>query len=120
MVARMHAVYLLAPGLLLLLETRGTWFGYLWLVLASVYFFFRCLVDLALVRRPVLTANLNLAGLVWLAGALFISLIGVAVRQPANREESEKGERYDICASSLPPLRNWWRFRDSESFSEKS
>jgi hypothetical protein len=76
-------LYLLAPGLLLLedKETRPVW-AYLWLVGASGYYFLRCLTDLALVRRPALRPNLNLAGLAWLGGALYVSLIAVAARQP--------------------------------------
>src|SRR5262249_21221071 len=68
-----------APGFLLLAENELRW-GYLWLFLASGYFFLRCLFDLALVRRPALKANLTLGGLVWLMGALFVSLIAVAAR----------------------------------------
>src|SRR5947209_2979763 len=68
-------LFLLAPGLLLILQTRGApspqlrWLGYLWLLGGSGYFLARCLVDLALVRRPALSPNLNLGGLAWLAGA---------------------------------------------------
>ncbi len=58
------------------------WAGYSCLLLASAYFLGRCLFDVALDRRPALAPNLDLAGLAWLAGALFISLIAVAARQP--------------------------------------
>src|SRR5262249_49789051 len=75
-------LFLPVPGLLLLLESPRIWFGYLWLLAASGYFLVRCLLDLPLARRPNLTANLNLAGLIWLAGALFVSLVAVAIRQP--------------------------------------
>jgi hypothetical protein len=77
-------LYLFMPGLLLLVEAQGksVW-GYLWLFGACGYFLVRCLVDLALVRRPALSPNLNLAGLLWLAGALFVSLVAVAMRQPS-------------------------------------
>jgi hypothetical protein len=84
-------IFLLVPGLLLLLESRSTesglerWLSYLWLLCGSGYFLVRCLLDLALVRRPALSPNLNLAGLVWLTGALFVSLVAVAVRQPGER-----------------------------------
>jgi hypothetical protein len=84
----------LVPGLLLVLEARTNqspelrWFGYLWLLGGSAYFMARCLVDLALVRRPALSPNLNPSGLAWLAGALFVSLVAVAVRQPSVRPES--------------------------------
>src|SRR5262249_34824777 len=54
---------------------------------ASLAILARCLFDLALVRRPALRANLNLAGLAWLAGALFVSLIAVAANQPTSPGE---------------------------------
>jgi hypothetical protein len=113
-------LFLLVPGLLLLQEARsrpaptdsasnnastadGTaspapaqpsrlmWFGYLWLLSGSAYFLVRCLVDLALVRRPALTPNLNFSGLAWLGGALFVCLVAVAFRPPAHREQLGKG-----------------------------
>src|SRR6266852_5691941 len=55
--------------------------GYLWLLLGSVYFFCRCLLDLTLVQRPALAPNLQIGGLGWLAGALLICLLAVAYRQ---------------------------------------
>ena len=91
-------LFMLVPGLLLLQdEQRGRgrrgraasdrlWLGYLWLLVGSWYFFVRCVIDLALVRRPALHPNLNLAGLAWLTGTLFICLAGVAVRRPAEPE----------------------------------
>jgi hypothetical protein len=57
------------------------WVGYLWLLLGSVYFFCRCLLDLTLVQRPALGPNLQTGGLAWLAGALLICLLAVAYRQ---------------------------------------
>lgn len=60
---------------------RWLWFGYLWLMLGSVYFFCRCLLDLTLVQRPALAPNLQIGGLAWLAGALLICLLAVAYRQ---------------------------------------
>jgi len=57
-------------------------YGYLWLLIGSGYFLVRCLVDLALERRPALSPNLTLGGLGWLSGALFICLVAVAVRNP--------------------------------------
>jgi hypothetical protein len=59
---------------------RLVWFGYLWLLCGSAYFLVRCLVDLALIRRPALSPNLNLSGLAWLGGTLFVCLVAVAVR----------------------------------------
>ncbi len=56
-------------------------YGYIWLLLGSVYFFCRCLFDLILVQRPALAPNLQMGGLAWLAGALLICLLAVAYRQ---------------------------------------
>ena len=50
---------------------REFW-GYVWLLVVCLFFLLRCLIDLTLVRRPALGANLNLSGLAWLAGALFV------------------------------------------------
>src|SRR5438477_9519975 len=87
-------LFLLVPGLLLLQEahTRHSetrlWFGYLWLLGGSAYFFGRCLFDLALVRRPALRPNLNFGGLAWLGGALAVCLVSVALRQPHGPAET--------------------------------
>jgi hypothetical protein len=76
-------LFLPMPGFLLLDPRSNVQFwGYLWLLAASGYFLVRCVFDLTLVRRPALSPNLNFSGLVWLAGALFVSLIAVAVRHP--------------------------------------
>jgi len=53
--------------------------GYAWLIAGSGYWFIRCLLDLALVRRPALTPNLNLPGLACFASALFIFMTVVAI-----------------------------------------
>jgi hypothetical protein len=68
----------LAPGS----PERLLWFGFLWLLCGSAYLLLRCLMDLILVRRPALTPNLNLSGLLWLGAALFICLTAVALRKP--------------------------------------
>src|SRR5438105_6307260 len=76
-------LFLPMPGLLLLAEGGpANFWGYLWLLAASLYLLVRCLLDLTLVRRPALGSNLDLSGLVWLGAALFVGLIAVAVRQP--------------------------------------
>jgi len=80
------SLFLLVPGLLLLQEGRALWFGYLWLMGGGAYFFIRCLLDLALVRRPTLTPNLNFAGMAWLTGTVFVSLGGVAVSRSAQQD----------------------------------
>jgi hypothetical protein len=90
-------VFLSVPGLLLLAEPGGANIraGYIWLVGTTGYFFVRCIVDLALVRRPVLSPNLNLAGLAWLAGTLYVSLVAVAARHPDERTVEGATERED-------------------------
>ena len=80
------SLFLLVPGLLLLQEGRALWFGYLWLMAGGAYFFLRCLLDLALVRRPALAPNLNFAGMAWLTGTLFVPLGGVAVSRSAQQD----------------------------------
>src|SRR5262245_53279820 len=62
-------------------NVRWLWWGYLWLLVGSVYFFCRCLLDLTLVQRPALSPNLQMGGLIWLAGALLVCLSAVAYRQ---------------------------------------
>ena len=47
----------------LLQPARIAWFGYLWLLCGSAYFLIRCLIDLALVRRPALSPNLSSGGM---------------------------------------------------------
>jgi hypothetical protein len=95
-------VFLLVPGLLLLQEGHakphnGTsvsplvGYGYVWLLIGSGYFLVRCLIDLALVRRPTLAPNLNLSGLAWLGFALFAFLVVVAVRRPEVPEKVGRG-----------------------------
>jgi hypothetical protein len=61
-------------------QPRYPWLGYLLLLCGSVYFLIRALLDLALIRRPALTPNLNLPGLAWLAATLFVCLTAAAFR----------------------------------------
>jgi hypothetical protein len=90
-------LFLSVPGLLLLTEpgSAARRLGYVWLVAATGYYFVRCLFDLALVRRPVLSPNLNLAGLAWLAGTLYVSLVAVAARHPDERPPEGLSDRED-------------------------
>jgi hypothetical protein len=71
---------------------RLLWFGYLWLLCGSVYLLIRCMMDLTLVRRPALTPNLNLSGLLWLGAALLVCLTAVALRKPFG-SQGEVGKR---------------------------
>ena len=87
------SLYLLVPGFLLLQEGNKshsdslTFFGYLWLTIGSLWFFARCLWDLTLVGRPAIGTNLNLAGLAWMAAALFACMVPIAARLPAELQQ---------------------------------
>jgi len=90
------SLYLLVPGFLFLQEAERLQrnagnpdtthnlqlYGYIWLMAGSVCFLTRCLLDLTLVRRPALWPNLNLPGLAWFSGAMFICMVPVAIRMP--------------------------------------
>jgi hypothetical protein len=91
------SLFLLVPGFLLLQESREIHesapklrmlFGFIWLMVGSLCFFARCLLDLTLVARPVLNPNLNLAGLAWLAAALFACMVPVAARLPEELQQT--------------------------------
>src|SRR5262249_35131713 len=101
------------PGLLLLAEGAAdpdaafldyplAFWGYLWLILACLYFLIRCLADLALVRRPALAPNLDFAGLAWLGGALFVSLIAAPPPPPPAR----RSPRRTSATPPTPPPRS--------------
>ena len=94
------ALFLMAPGLLLLQETKlsahsadappSTTIAYLWLLAASGYWLIRVLLDLVLERRPVLHVNLTVAGLVCLGLGLAVGLTAVALRRSVT-EQAELG-----------------------------
>ncbi|VTR95363.1 Uncharacterized protein OS=Planctomyces brasiliensis (strain ATCC 49424 / DSM 5305 / JCM 21570 / NBRC 103401 / IFAM 1448) GN=Plabr_4086 PE=4 SV=1 [Gemmata massiliana] len=103
-------LFLLVPGFLILQEAskfdavsrslgseeltrravRERTLGYAWLLVGSLYWFVRAIVDTALVRRPPVTANLNTPGLAWLALALFVGLTAVAVRRTPDQANQER------------------------------
>ena len=76
------ALFLFGPGFLLLAEGRHPALGYGCLLLASLWFLVRSLLDVALVRRPALSSNMDLSGLAWLGGTLFVSLVFVTASHP--------------------------------------
>lgn len=101
------SLFLPMPGFLLLAQYGvSPFWGYLWLLAASGYLFLRCLFDLTLVQRPILSPNLNFGGLVWLAGALFVSLIALAARHPNTRSqlEYEQSKRRENSAGTIEPM----------------
>jgi hypothetical protein len=100
------ALFLLVPGFLMIQEAHALlytaktdilepatktrlasqghsllFWGYVWLIGGSGCWLVRCLVDLALIRRPILTPNLDLSGLAWMTAALFICMTVVALRK---------------------------------------
>jgi hypothetical protein len=102
------SLFLPMPGFLLLAqEGVSPFWGYVWLLAASGYFLLRCLFDLTLVRRPVLSPNLNFGGLVWLACALFVSLIAVSFRHPNTQAKpaNEPSKRREKAAGAIEPIR---------------
>jgi hypothetical protein len=110
-------LFLLAPGFLILQEStalseaahntigdesaalaaraaRERLLGYGWLLIGSLVWFVRAVFDLALVRRPPMSANLNLQGISWFGGALFVGLTAVALRPtPDQRQQEQVGKR---------------------------
>jgi hypothetical protein len=78
-----------ADSALLSAAAGGRALGYAWLLAGSLFWFVRALVDLALVRRPAMSANLNGPGLAWLGVALFVCLTAVAVRRTPDQSAQE-------------------------------
>ncbi len=102
------ALFLPMPGFLLLGQPGiSPFWGYLGLLAASAFFLVRCLFDLTLVRRPALSPNLNFGGLVWLAGALFVSLIAIAARHPNAQAKigHESSKQRDSTPGAIEPMR---------------
>ncbi len=68
--------------------------GYGWLLAGSLYWFLRAVFDLALVRRPAVTANMNIHALSWFGVALYVGLTAVALRPtPDQREQEQVGRK---------------------------
>jgi hypothetical protein len=73
--------------------TRELVVAYAWLIAGTGYWFGRAIVDLALIRRPPISANLNPSGLGWLGLAMFFCLTAVAVRRTPDSTEPQVGTR---------------------------
>jgi len=96
-------------------------YGYLWLMIGSGYFLLRCLLDLALERRPVLTTNLNFSGMAWMVIALLLCLTAVAVRRgPDFAEQIGKGpivlEQVQQGATTVVSSQTWTTERATVRF----
>jgi hypothetical protein len=107
------AAYLLVPGFLFLQEAyaiqpypqtfrnaaAASWasYGFAWLMVGSLALFVRCLLDIILVSRPALPPNLNLAGLAWFAGAMFVCMVPIALRtDQVNEPVGKKPTALDV------------------------
>lgn len=77
--------------------------SYLWLLIGSCYFLFRCFLDLILERRPALPPNLSMGGLFWLATALFICLTVVAFR-PSYDEPHPSAPAQSMVPNNTEPI----------------
>ena len=88
-------LFVFAPGFLLLQEgvqsfddpaaaRRLKYVGYGWLLAASLYWFVRAQLDLMTFRRPLVSPNLTVPGLVFLAAVLLVALGAVAYGRPAD------------------------------------
>jgi hypothetical protein len=104
------SLYLLVPGFLFLLRAYrlqpppstfdnadarplAMW-GFIWLMVGSGCFFLRCMLDMTLVSRPSLVPNLNLTGLAWFAGAMFICMVPVAIRN--SEQDGDVGRKPSV------------------------
>jgi hypothetical protein len=91
----------LAPGLMLMVGHPATysWGAYIWLFLGSGLWLVRCLLDLGLVRRPLLEPNLNASGLLCLSvgilGLLLAETVSLPVEDGAARNPAEPSGRED-------------------------
>ena len=82
---------------------RAVWRAYLWLLICSAYWLIRCLLDLALVRRPAFQPNLNASGLGFFGLALLtlLSLKTILPSEtvPSGHSQSVLLERAAIVAA---------------------
>ncbi len=98
-------LFVLVPGMLLIVGNpqHPAWAAYIWLFLGSGLWFFRCLLDLGLSRRPLLEPNLNASGLlclsVGLLGLLLSETVSLPVEEGAARNPAEPSGR-----ENRPPL----------------
>jgi hypothetical protein len=97
-----------APGMLVLVGAgdRQDWAAFAWLFLGSLLWLARCVVDLGLVRRPLLEPNLNSAGLACLAmgvlGLLVAETVSLPLREGAARNPADPGPQAGGPVNNLP------------------
>lgn len=107
-----------APGIMALVGGGASqpWVAFLWLFFSAALWLSRCLIDVGLVRRPLLEPNLNAAGLACLASGMLGLLVAETVslpmkegaaRNPANPETRvdrlEEDASGAIAQAKTPP-----------------
>jgi hypothetical protein len=108
-------LFVLAPGLMLMVghPVSYSWGAYIWLFLGSGLWLIRCLLDLGLVRRPLLEPNLNASGLLCLSvgilGLLLAETVSLPVEDGAGRNPAEPSGRED--RASVTPAEDSPAFR---------
>lgn len=80
--------------------------GYLWLLIASSYWMVRCLMDMALARRPLPTANMTNPALIFFALSLMLCLVSVAMRRPLDVEARTPPRAESTKLAANTPLSN--------------
>ncbi len=98
-------LFALAPGMMLISRRPESQIAYIWLFIGSGLWLVRCLLDLGLVRRPLLEPNLNSSGLLCLSvgmlGLLLAETVSLPVEEGAARNPAEPTGREDR-SSSVP------------------
>jgi hypothetical protein len=108
-------LFVLAPGLMLMVGNPAnySWGAYIWLFLGSGLWLVRCLLDLGLIRRPLLEPNLNASGLLCLSvgilGLLLAETVSLPVEDGAARNPAEpSGDRTSVApGDDHPALRRY-------------
>ncbi len=77
-------LFVLVPGMMLIVghQQGPPWSAFIWLFLGSAAWLVRCLLDLGLVRRPLLEPNLNAPGLLCLAIGVLSLLLAETISLP--------------------------------------
>jgi hypothetical protein len=103
----MLLLFALAPGMMRLVGSGAEqpWAGFLWLFAGSALWLARCVIDLGLIRRPLLEPNLNAAGLSCAAVGLLGLLVAEAVNLPVD-EGAARNPADPSLKTSTQPVRS--------------
>lgn len=75
--------------------------GYVWIFIASAFFLIRLLVDVVMVRRPLLEPNLSASGLTFTGLSLLVFLMANVITNPPERLENLLGNE-EVARSPNP------------------